>query len=345
MPQLSVLVPCVPRRVEQVLPYAGLVRWTSAARLWQGQSMLVEPHHGFVAAAGAGFRVPTGIGVSLMPLRHPYEAALQARSVALATGESVIAGFGPGSLDLQRHLLGEAYPKPLRVAREYVAAVRGLLTGEVTTVEGDHLTMTAQLAPAVAPKVEVGLGVLRPGMARLAGEVADASISWLTPPDYLREVIIPAIDRGVDRAGGDTRPRVVAMVPTVVQHDDTDPEKVALASNAAHFAAPHYQDMLRRAGVDIKADDVPAVARGAIEAGAVVTGDLDTVLKRIRAYAEAGVDEVVLNTTGVHKVHGGEVAIRDLNQILRAHELDSRPEPATQTTSDGPATTASGTEE
>lgn len=73
---VSVLVPFLPRRPEQALPYAGLVQWTHAARLWQGQAQIVEPHQAFVHSAGTGFRVPTGLGVTLIPLRHPYEAAL-----------------------------------------------------------------------------------------------------------------------------------------------------------------------------------------------------------------------------------------------------------------------------
>lgn len=81
-----------------------MVKWTHAERLWQGQSLLMEPHQGFVSAAASGFRVPVGLGVSLMPMRHPYEAALQARSVAMTTGHSVVAGFGPGSRSFQAGL-------------------------------------------------------------------------------------------------------------------------------------------------------------------------------------------------------------------------------------------------
>ena len=144
MTELSVLVPFVPRRPEQVLPLAGLVAWSPAARLWQGQSMVLEPHHGFVAAAGAGFRVPVGIGVTLMPLRSPFEAALQARSVALATGHPVVAGFGPGSRELQANLLGAPYSSPLAVAREYVGAVRGLLDGDAVDADGEQLRLRAR---------------------------------------------------------------------------------------------------------------------------------------------------------------------------------------------------------
>jgi alkanesulfonate monooxygenase SsuD/methylene tetrahydromethanopterin reductase-like flavin-dependent oxidoreductase (luciferase family) len=318
MTDYSVLIPFVPRRLEQTLPFAGLVNWTPAVRLWQGQSMILEPHQTFVGAAGAGFRVPVGFGVTLMPLRHPFEAANQARSVALATGHPVIAGFGPGAPAFQQNLLGAPYGKPLAVARQYLTAVRRLLDGDVVDMDGPEYTFQAQLAPAAAPRVDVGLGVLRPGMARLAGEVADAVITWLTPPSYLREVIVPAVEEGMARAGRTERPRIVAMVPVGLERDGTAPERLALASNIAHFQAPHYLDMLGRAGVDTTDKEVHAVARGAVDVGAFVTGDLDTVVKRLDEYRQAGVDEIVLNTTGVNKMFGTQEAIGDLTEILRS---------------------------
>ncbi|MFI5758057.1 LLM class flavin-dependent oxidoreductase [Streptomyces sp. NPDC051569] len=318
MLELSVLVPFVPRRPEQVLPFAGLVNWTAAARLWQGQSLVLEPHQGFAGAAGAGFRVPVGLGVTLMPLRHPYEAALQARSLALATGHPVIAGFGTGSRELQANMVGEPYASPLTLAGEYVRTVRGLLDGEVVRTDGRYLRVHAQLAPAAAPRVDVGLGVLRPGMARLAGEVADVVITWLTPPSYIRDVLLPAVREGMARAGRTTPPRIVAMVPVGTTRDGVDPEHLVVASNAAHLQAPHYLDMLRRAGIEVTDGDLRAVARAVAEAGAFVTGDLDTVMKRLEEYRQAGVDEVVLNTTGVHKVSGAQAAIQDLKSILGA---------------------------
>ena len=168
MTDYSVLLPCVPRRLEQALPFAGLVRWTGASRLWQGQAMVMEPHQTFTGLAGAGFRVPTGFGVTLMPLRHPYEAALQARSVALATGEPVIAGFGPGSTAFQENILGAPYEKPLQVARQYVTAVRRLLDGETVDHEGPHVTLRQATVGVAAAQLRIPLLVGGNGDAVLA---------------------------------------------------------------------------------------------------------------------------------------------------------------------------------
>lgn len=311
----SVLVPFLPRRVEQILPMAALVNWTNAERLWQGQSLLIEPHQGFTAAAGAGFRVPTGFGVTLMPLRNPYEAAIQARSVALATGNSVVAGFGPGARPFQSGVMGTPYRSPLTAAREYLSAIRGLLDGKVVDQRGTYFSLTAELPPCAAPRVDVGLGVLRPGMARLAGEVADVAITWLTPASYIRDIISPAIRKGAEEAGRPA-PRITAIVPVALNRSEVSPTELALASNAAHLRAPHYIDMLRQAGVDVTGESPEDAARALVESNTFVSGDPEHVAALLKEYEEAGVDEIVLNTTGVHKKRGQQEALKDLRTIL-----------------------------
>ncbi|MCZ9353074.1 LLM class flavin-dependent oxidoreductase [Streptomyces mutabilis] len=317
MTAYSVLMPFLPRRPEQLLPYAALVEWTGADRLWQGQAMLVEPFQGFAAAAGAGFRVPTGTGVTLMPLRHPYEAAHQVRSLAMTTGESVVAGFGPGGREFQRSLLGAPYASPLTAAREYLMIVRGLLSGKTVELDGEYFSCHAGMVPAVAPRIDLGLGVLRPGMARLAGEVADAAVTWLTPPAYLRDTVRPAMAEGAERAGRAT-PRLSAIVPVALERPDRDPTELVVASNSRHMRAPHYIDMLRKAGIDIAGEELPAAAKRMLEGDAFVHGTIDTIVEKVTAYREAGADEIVLNLTGVYNVHGPKAAMDDLKQILAA---------------------------
>jgi alkanesulfonate monooxygenase SsuD/methylene tetrahydromethanopterin reductase-like flavin-dependent oxidoreductase (luciferase family) len=317
MTTYSVLLPFVPRRPEQVLPYAALVQWTHAGRLWQGQSLLVEPHQGFAYAAGAGFRVPVGIGVTLMPLRHPYEAALQARSLSLATGQPVLAGFGPGARSLQRDLLGAPYASPLTAVREYLGAVRGLLSGRLVEMDGEYYPCRGALAPSPGAQVTLGLGVLRPGMARLAGEVADTAITWLTPANYLRDTVVPALRQGAELAGRKA-PSLTAIVPVALPLPDCDPAEIALAGSAAHLQGPHYRDMLRRAGIDTSGDDPAADAKALVAGGAFISGELPDLVHQLEAFGAAGVDEVVLNLTGVFTARGPQTAMDQLKRILAA---------------------------
>ncbi|MER7503403.1 LLM class flavin-dependent oxidoreductase [Nonomuraea pusilla] len=315
MPSLSVLLPMMPTRHEQILSFAALVQWTSAHRLWQGQALALDPHHGFVFAAAAGFRVPMGSGVSLMPLRHPHEAAVHARSVAVASGHPFVAGIGPGGIDFQRSIVGAPYASQLTAVREYVAAMRGLLDGEEVNLDGAHFTVHDLLPPLPTPPVEIGVGVLRPGMARLAGEVADVAITWLTPASYLRDVVVPALREGAERAGRPL-PRLVAMVPMFVADPDRDPTRLVLQSNAGHLMLPHYVDMLTRAGIEIDPQQPVETVKRIIAGGAFLTGTPEELGRQIGEFHAAGVDEVVINLTGVAGAYGPQAALVELETIL-----------------------------
>ncbi|MFG2480752.1 LLM class flavin-dependent oxidoreductase [Streptomyces fagopyri] len=317
MTAYSILIPFTPKRPEQVLPYAAMVQHTGAHRLWQGQAHFIEAHQNFAYAAGAGFRVPIGLGVTLMPLRHPYEAALQARSLAMTTGHPVIAGFGPGNRPLQQGLRGAPYPSPLTAAREYLTAVRGLLDGKHVALEGDYVTCEAELEPFTAPRVDVGLGVLRPAMARLAGEVADTAITWLTSADYLRHTVVPALREGAASAGRPV-PRLTAIVPLALRRPDRPAAEIALASNAVHLRRPHYTDMLRRSGIDVSGDDRAAGAEALVKGDAFLSGDRDQLTEKLAEYKAAGADEVVLNVTGVWRTYGTQAALEELKGLLAA---------------------------
>ncbi len=238
------------------------MRDTGARRLWTGQSLKVETHQAFAHLAGAGIRVPVGTGVTLMPLRHPYEAALQARSLALMTGRTVVAGYGVGAPAFVRSLNGRPCASPRTMAADYLRTVRSLIDGEIVDHAGDYHELRGRLIPMDHPGVEVGVGVLRPNMARTAGGVADVAITWMTPPGYVADTLLPALEEGAkDR---DACCRVATVVHVAVERGGRDPYVLAHTAAAGHLAADHYTDMLRRAGVPADPADPRA---GAVSPG------------------------------------------------------------------------------
>lgn len=310
----SILLSAGPSRPEQVVPFANLVKWTVAERLWQGQGMLMESHHVAGWLGGLGIRVPVGFGVSLMPFRSPYQAALEARSVALCTGHPVVAGFGPGGRAVQEALLGKPYADPLQACREYLQIVRGLLDREEVDVAGVHHSVNMALMRGLAPPVEVGLGVLRPKMAALAGEVADVAITWMTPARHIRDTLAPAV-HGARRAGGG-RVRIVAYVPVALAGPDRDPVALAVATCGSHLRLPHYRAALRTAGVSLPGDEGPADAAALVDGGVFHHGTAAGIHEQLEEYRAAGVDEIVLNATGVGILHGPAAAATDLLRLL-----------------------------
>ncbi|MBZ4320395.1 LLM class flavin-dependent oxidoreductase [Streptomyces huiliensis] len=317
MTAYSILTPFVPFRPEPLLPYAALTQWSDAHRLWQGQSLLNDPFHDFLHAAAAGFRVPTGTGVTLMPLRHPQQAAVQAQSLAVASGHPVVAGFGPGAMSFQKSMLGAPYGSQLGAVREYVAIMRALLEKGEADHAGTYFTCHSELPAVPRPPVEIGLGVLRPRMARLAGEIADVAITWLTPAPYVRDVVLPALRAGAEAAGRPV-PRVVAIVPLALAKPDRDAVELAGVSNTGHTMLPHYADMLGRAGIETSRTDPRGNAEALVAGGAFLYGGERELVARLREYEEAGADEIVLNVTGVHMRYGQQASLGELETLLGA---------------------------
>ncbi|MFD0480771.1 hypothetical protein ACFQ0B_81275 [Nonomuraea thailandensis] len=163
------------------------------------------------------------------------------------------------------------------------------------------------LPPLRHPPVEVGAGVLRPGMARAAGTRADTAITWLTPPSYVKDVLAPALGTG---------PRIVTVVHAAVARPGRDPAHLAHLAAGAHLQAAHYTGMLRAAGIDADPSDTRAGARALVSSGLFVTGTAAQVAGRLAAYHAAGVDEVVVNTAGVWLAEGPHAAVRDAEEIL-----------------------------
>ena len=116
---------------------------TGARRLWLCQSFKAETHQVMAYLAGMGHNVPLGTSVTLLPLRHPYEAALQARSLALLTGEPVVAGYGIGNPGFVAGLTGSPYASPRTAVHDYLTSVRALLDGERVEHDGPTTDSTA----------------------------------------------------------------------------------------------------------------------------------------------------------------------------------------------------------
>lgn len=301
---------------ETIVPFGELVARGLAGRLWLGQSVLAETHQTVAYLAGRGIKVPCGLGVTLMPLRHPMEAAAQARSLAALTGHPIVAGYGAATPGLVRALRGAPYTRPATAAAGYAGAVRALLDGGTVEHACEACVATAALPPMTHPPVEVGLGVLRPGMARAAGAVADVAITWMTPPHYLRNTLLPALAAGAEGRGAP--PRIATVVHVALAARGRDPRRLAYGAAVGHLRAAHYTDMLRRAGVPADPADPRAGAAALVEAGVYVYGTAEEVVERLRGYHEAGADEVVLNVAGVAETEGLEAALADAERLLHA---------------------------
>ncbi|RDI43465.1 LLM class flavin-dependent oxidoreductase [Nocardia mexicana] len=297
--------------------FGDLVAAGVAHRLWLGQMTHIEPHQVFGYLAGSGLAFRAGTAVTLASLRHPYEAAMEARSAATLIGAAYVAGFGSGSRRFVRSVRGGSFASPLTAMREYLTVVRALLDGDRLAFQGRYVTMHGALTASAdpQPEVEVGAGVLREGMASVAGQVADTAITWLSPPTYLRERILPALEAGAYRAGR-VAPRVVSVVHAGVARRGRDPVHQAVTAAGAHLRQTHYLEMLQAAGLHAQGSDVPGLAAELVAEGVYCYGSPADIAESLDRWQHAGVDEIVINVAGTYFTEGPEAALDDLGEIL-----------------------------
>lgn len=192
-----------------------------------------------------------GLGSGVVPLypRHPVAMAQAALTLNELTRGRFRLGIGVSHRATMEQMLGLHVAAPRAVTREYVAVLRGALAGAVE-FEGRyyrvHWSLGLPVRPAAPP---LYLAALSPGMLELAGEVADGVVLWLTPPAYVREVALPALERGRRRVGRSLDGfEVVAAVPVAVTDDPTGALATFRGELVRYLQLPFYRAMLERAG-------------------------------------------------------------------------------------------------
>lgn len=267
------------------------------------------------AFAHATRRIGVASGVVPIYPRHPVAMAQEAATLAEASGGRFRLGLGVSHAPSMADALGLDMGRPLDVMREYVAVVRGALTGRVR-FDGRHFRVAWEGAFRVPTPPPVLLAGLAVPMLELAGELADGVVLWLCAPAYVRSVVVPAVTRGRARAGKPLAGfEVVAAVPAAVTDDVAGVGATFREELTRYLALPYYRTMLRASGFGEAvaafdrdrgrgrpADAVPPALATAL--GAV--GDRAAVRAYVEAYRAAGVTLPVVRPIGVPEAsHAG----------------------------------------
>jgi len=183
--------------------------------------------------------------------------AQQALTVQSATGNRLILGIGLSHQVVVEGIWGLSYEKPAAYMREYLDSLLPLLRGEVVHSNGERVTTNA-FAPIGIPNVQappVLVAALGDVMLKLAGTVADGTMTWMTGPGTVESHIAPRI-RAAAEAAGRPEPRVAVSLPIAVVAD-ADRARVVEQINAElaiYPTLPSYKAMLDKEGAQSPAD-------------------------------------------------------------------------------------------
>jgi 5,10-methylenetetrahydromethanopterin reductase len=266
-------------------------------------------------AAERTTRIGLGPGVLIPSLRHPMVTAAAISTLETLAPGRVVVGVGSGFTG--RVSLGE---RPMRWAdvEAYLRALRGLLRGETVSWRGRELQMLHSPGCG-APRpinVPVLVGADGPTGQRVAAELGDGVFSsnvdilaadehaWRAlliwgsvldddePPDSPRTVaaVGPAVavlyHVAYERGGGEAVDELPGGRRWRVAIEQTPPEHRHLAVHAGHQVALNAADELVRAEASALIPTITATA---------TAGELR---RRLDAWAESGISEVVYQPGG-----------------------------------------------
>jgi 5,10-methylenetetrahydromethanopterin reductase len=212
--------------------------------LWLTDSSLHARYvHVYLAlAARRTERLLIGTAVTNPVTRHPAVTATAFATQNELSGGRTVLGIGAGDRPLLS--LGE---KPSTLARleTSIEAIRKLWTGEHVTYEGAGFRLDdAHMREPGKTSMPVYISASGPKTLELAGRVADGVVLLAgLHPDGLQWAI-DHIDRGVDAAGRDARPKITVFAYGAIDEDE-DAAFAAGRTIAAWFpqTAPVYCEM------------------------------------------------------------------------------------------------------
>jgi alkanesulfonate monooxygenase SsuD/methylene tetrahydromethanopterin reductase-like flavin-dependent oxidoreductase (luciferase family) len=253
------------------------------------------------AYALATTRIRVGTGVIPIYTRTPASMAQVAATVAELSGERLTLGLGVSHRPVVEGWFGQTIDKPAAEMKEYVRIVRAILAGEDPPAGEKWQTGFRLGGLGPFPGTPIYGSALSPGMLRAVGETCDGVILWLCNPEYIREVVVPEVATGRERAGKTLEGfDVVAAVPAAATDDPGAAWTAMRRDLLPYFGLPFYRAMLDRSGfgADIAAFDEAAgggdgeAMRAAISENFLRTltavGSDDDVRAGVQRYLDAG---------------------------------------------------------
>lgn len=244
------------------------------ATYWTPQIFGMDALTAIAVAARAvpGIRV----GTSVIPTypRHPMMLAQQALTTQAATDGRLLLGIGLSHQPVVEGMWGMSFDRPVAHMRDYLEILTPLLHKRRVSYAGEALTGRGEITPPPAEAPPVLVAALGPQMLRLAGRVADGTITWMTGPATIAELTAPTITVAAHEAGRSS-PAVVVGLPVCVTNDVDAARARADRDFAIYGQLPSYRAMLDREGAATPAD-------------VAIIGDATEVADRIGALAGCG---------------------------------------------------------
>lgn len=219
--------------------------------------------------------------------RTPLVLAAEARDLDELSGGRLTLGLGTGTRRMQQDWHGLDGEHPAARMEELVPLVRQLWRLHEGPVAHDGRFYRLHVRPTAPPRsplradIPIYMAGVNARMVEAAGAVADGLVGHpLFTPEYVREVVRPALARGADRRGREQPPPIAGYLTCSVSEDRDTARRDAAAVIAFNSTVKTYRATHRVAGFERQADAIrEAWSRG--DAAAMVSAVSDDMIDAI----------------------------------------------------------------
>ena len=215
-----------------------------------------DPFFPLLLAAQETDTLELGTGIAVAFARSPMIVAQIANDLQLASEGRFLLGLGSQIRPHIEKRFSMPWSKPAARMREYVLAMRAIWnawhTGAKLDFKGEfytHTLMTPFFDPGPNPHgaPKVFLAAVGEKMTEVAGEVCDGLLAHgFTTERYLKEVTVPALERGLAKAGKTRDDFEISYPAMVVTDEKTD---TAVRQQLAFYGStPAYRPVLELHG-------------------------------------------------------------------------------------------------
>ncbi len=283
--------------LESIPDYARKVEALGYDCLWSAETQH-DPFLPLAVAATVTSKIKLGTSIAVAFPRSPMILAQISWDLAKASGGRFILGLGSQVKGHNERRFSVKFESPAPKMREVVLAMRAIWdcwqNGTTLAFKGqffrfDLMTPFFNPGPIEHPRISVYIAGVNPTMCRVAGEVCDGlHVHPFNSPKYLRELVRPAVEEGMAKAGR-ARADFTYATSSFVIVGDTEQEiarrKQAVKQQIAFYASTRtYEPVLAAHGWQ---DLVPHLHRKSVEGDWKGMADLITD-EMLETYAVVG---------------------------------------------------------
>lgn len=262
------------RGISLVTSFGGPTELAHAARLaeqggfasvWATEFYDRSATVGLAAMAQSTTTIELGSAIAYAFGRTPLVIAAEARDLDELSGGRITLGLGTGTRRMQQDWHGLDGEHPASRMEELIPLLRQLWRLHEGPVRHEGRFYRLHVQPTAPPREPLRLDTpiyiagVNARMIESAGAVADGLVGHpLFTPEYVREVVRPALARGARRAGRESAPPIAGYLTCSVDEDRETARRDAAAIVAFNSTVKTYRATHRVSGFEPEAEAVRA---------------------------------------------------------------------------------------